>query len=62
MRATRDPRPTGSGFSGSTAWNNSVRSRLYLTKPKLGDDDQADHRTPERLLRAMKSNYSGLAA
>ena len=39
---------TGSGISGSTAWNNSVRSRLYL---EMGED--ADART----LKFMKSNY-----
>ncbi|PWJ84877.1 RecA-family ATPase [Pseudaminobacter salicylatoxidans] len=40
---------TGTGLSGSTAWNNSVRSRLYLTADK--DDEDA------RLLKGMKSNY-----
>jgi RecA-family ATPase len=40
---------SGSGTSGSTAWSNSVRSRLYL---KAGDTD-AD----ERFLDFMKSNY-----
>lgn len=43
---------SGTGSSGSTAWSNSVRSRLYLTKPK---DDEAD---PDlRVLKTMKSNY-----
>ncbi|MDI5929609.1 AAA family ATPase [Rhizobium leguminosarum] len=42
---------SGTGSSGSTAWNNSVRSRLYLTK---GDKD-AD---PDiRILKTMKANY-----
>ena len=40
---------SGSGTSGSTAWNNSVRSRLYLTQ----DDANQDART----LKFMKSNY-----
>lgn len=40
---------TGTGLSGSTAWNNSVRSRLYLT----ADKDDEDMRT----LKGMKSNY-----
>jgi archaellum biogenesis ATPase FlaH len=41
-------RKTGTG--GSTAWNNSVRSRWYLSKPeKTGND---------RVLCRMKSNYS----
>lgn len=44
----------GRGFSGSTAWNNSVRSRLYLTKP---DDEEDDI----RLLKAMKANYGPIA-
>ena len=39
---------SGSGISGSTAWNNSVRSRMYLEK---GEDDDA------RTLKFMKSNY-----
>jgi RecA-family ATPase len=45
---------TGSGISGSTAWNNSVRSRIYLTKPKSNDEEEEDHN--ERLLRTMKNN------
>lgn len=47
---------SGSGRSGSTGWNNSVRSRLYLTMPKRKPDD--DSPTNERLLRTMKNNYS----
>lgn len=43
---------TGTGTSGSTAWNNSVRSRLYLTAP-TGEDADPD----SRLLSTMKSNY-----
>lgn len=43
---------SGSGTSGSTAWNNSVRSRLYLTRP---DGRGADPDT--RVLKTMKSNY-----
>lgn len=40
---------TGSGSSGSTAWNNSVRSRLYLT---------ADRDDPDlRALTTKKANY-----
>lgn len=41
----------GRGFSGSTAWNNAVRSRIYLTKP---DDGQSD----ERILTRGKANYA----
>ena len=44
-------RNTGTGESGSTAWNNAVRSRLYLTEA----DEQADG--AERILKTMKSNY-----
>jgi RecA-family ATPase len=39
----------GTGSSGSTAWNNSVRSRLYLTSAE-GDTDA-------RVLRTVKANY-----
>ncbi|KKZ89369.1 AAA family ATPase [Rhizobium phaseoli] len=42
----------GSGTSGSTAWSNSVRSRLYLYRP--GDQD-ADEKV--RVLDIMKANY-----
>ncbi len=43
----------GSGTSGSTAWINSVRSRMYLTKLK---DEEADPNL--RVLELMESNYS----
>lgn len=48
---------SGTGRSGSTGWNNSVRSRVYLTKqkPKKGEDEPPPN---ERILRTMKSNYS----
>jgi len=55
---------TGTGLSGSTAWNNSVRSRLYLTVDKgKADDDEDEEIDPNspRLLEFMKSNYSALA-
>ncbi|MGB6118522.1 MAG: AAA family ATPase [Mesorhizobium sp.] len=43
---------SGTGTSGSTAWNNSVRSRLYLTRPDGKDED------PDvRILTTMKINY-----
>ena len=41
---------TGRGDDGSTAWSNSVRSRLYLVRD---DDDEAD-----AMLYLMKSNHS----
>lgn len=44
-------RNSGTGESGSTAWSNSVRSRLYLTK---ADDHAPDG---DRILKVMKSNY-----
>lgn len=44
-------RKTGTG--GSTAWNNTVRSRWYLSKP-----DKADASGNERVLCRKKSNYS----
>lgn len=49
-------RNSGTGESGSTAWNNSVRSRLYLTRPKANDYAEPDR--TERLLSKQKSNYS----
>ncbi|MCJ1959893.1 AAA family ATPase [Novosphingobium mangrovi (ex Hu et al. 2023)] len=39
----------GSGLSGSTAWNNSVRSRLYLKKHEANANG--------RILETMKANY-----
>ena len=32
---------SGSGLSGSTAWNASVRSRLYFKRATIGKDDKA---------------------
>jgi len=49
-------RADGSGESGSTAWNNSVRSRLYLSQ--LGDDEDDEPDPDIRELARMKSNYS----
>ena len=44
---------SGSGTSGSTAWSNSVRSRLSLTKPNTEGAD------PDlRVLTTMKANYA----
>ena len=46
---------TGSGLSGSTAWHNSVRSRLYLRKATTAEGDEPD---PDlRQLEVMKANY-----
>ncbi|MCP8939397.1 AAA family ATPase [Alsobacter sp. SYSU M60028] len=51
---------SGSGLSGSTAWNNSVRSRLYLERVK--DESGVERDTDVRVLRTMKSNYSAKGA
>lgn len=49
---------SGSGSSGSTAWSNSVRSRLYLDRVKAEDGDEPD---PDlRVLRVVKTNYARL--
>jgi RecA-family ATPase len=42
---------TGDGYSGSTDWNNSVRSRWYLAK--AGEDDDC-----ERVITTPKANYA----
>lgn len=49
---------SGSGISGSTAWNNSVRSRLYLTRPATEENEISDK--DARLLKKMKSNYGSI--
>ncbi len=46
----------GGGESGSTAWNNSVRSRLYLKRRKSVDGDEGD--SDVRILSRVKANYS----
>lgn len=46
---------SGSGTSGSTAWNNSVRSRLYFERVKGGDGTEDD--PDARVLKTMKANY-----
>jgi RecA-family ATPase len=46
---------TGTGLSGSTAWNASVRSRLYFKRATTAKDEEPD---PDlRVLEVMKSNY-----
>jgi RecA-family ATPase len=42
---------SGSGLSGSRAWSNSVRSRLWLT------EDKKDEGGTQRFLKTMKQNY-----
>ncbi len=46
---------SGSGQSGSTAWGNSVRSRLYLERPKADDGSEPDRDL--RVLTTKKANY-----
>ena len=45
---------SGSGTSGSTAWDNSVRSRLYVERV-FQDGYEADHNA--RKLSVKKANY-----
>ena len=51
---------TGTGLSGSTAWNASVRSRLYFKRAKTETDEEPD---PDlRVLEVVKSNYGPVGA
>jgi putative DNA primase/helicase len=43
----------GDGSAGSTAWNNTVRSRLYLAKEDAGSADSG-----ARTLKRAKANYA----
>jgi RecA-family ATPase len=45
---------SGDGGGFSTAWNNSVRSRLYLRRPK---SDDAEAVADRRVLEIRKANY-----
>jgi RecA-family ATPase len=46
---------SGAGTSGSTAWSNSVRSRMYFERAKADDGIEID---PDlRILKVMKANY-----
>lgn len=49
---------TGRGYSGSTHWNNAVRSRLYFTDgPKAKEEDSGAPIDPDtRILELAKSN------
>lgn len=55
---------TGEGAGGSTAWNNSVRSRLYFKRPGQPDakgQDAASGDAPDpdfRILSRLKANYA----
>jgi RecA-family ATPase len=46
---------SGTGTSGSTGWNNSVRSRLYLRR--IADKDGTEADVNARVLTSMKANY-----
>jgi RecA-family ATPase len=50
---------SGSGDGGSTAWSNSARSRLYLTRP-VEEGQALPQDADARVLSRMKSNYSRL--
>lgn len=50
-----------SEFSGSTAWENAVRSRLYLSRtPPDVDEKDAEPDSDVRYLSKRKANYSSL--
>lgn len=50
------PNKAGDSFSGSTAWENQVRSRIFLDKPKDSDGNVTD---PDgRTLSRAKANYA----
>jgi RecA-family ATPase len=55
---------SGSGDGGSTAWNNSVRSRLYFRRPAQADAKGEEARGDEgadpdlRILSRLKANYA----
>jgi hypothetical protein len=51
---SRNGLQTGSGDGGSTAWNNSVRARLYLQRT---DSAGATQGLGDRVLSRKKSNY-----
>lgn len=50
------PNKAGDSYSGSTAWENQVRSRLFLETPKNEDGGVID--ADYRVLRNEKANYA----
>lgn len=50
------PNKAGDSFSGSTAWENQVRSRLFLDQPRDADGDALD--PDARQLARAKANYA----
>lgn len=53
-------RASGTGDGGSTAWNNSVRSRLYLKRPDAAGGNVTD--ADIRILSRLKANYAQAGA
>jgi RecA-family ATPase len=53
--ASVDGMKTGRGYSGSTAWNNSVRARWYFQRP-ASEDGEEEEETDLRELSLKKSN------
>ena len=51
-------RGAGSEFSGSSAWENTVRTRLYLGSKLPGDTQEEAPNEDVRYLARRKSNYS----
>ncbi len=52
-----DGMKTGRGYAGTTAWNASVRSRLYFTAPQAEKaENGADIDTDTRILELAKTN------
>lgn len=47
---------SGEGDGGSTGWNNTFRSRLFLTTPSQEEGEPPDH--DARVLRRRKANYA----
>lgn len=50
------PNKSGDAYSGSTAWENAFRARLYLDAPKPGDEAEGDPNV--RMLSRPKANYA----
>lgn len=53
---------TGAGTSGSTAWSNSVRSRLYLSHTADKDESGTSLDPDARILQTKKSNYGPIGS
>jgi RecA-family ATPase len=58
--ASVDGLKTGRGYSGSTAWHNSVRARWYFRNPTADDnEDEADPNLRELSLRKTNRGKAG---